>query len=95
MMYAPQPGMMYAQQPGVMMQPGMMAAQPMIMMQQPQFMMMPVNVPAGCPPGLEYLSAIDYVFVKQHTDLLEVVTDIEVANKYKVMNAAGQLVYCA
>lgn len=70
MMYAPQPGMMYAQQPGVMMQPGMMAAQPMIMMQQPQFMMMPVNVPAGCPPGLEYLSAIDYVFVKQHTDLL-------------------------
>lgn len=47
-----------------------MVQAPMGMMVPGGFMMAPVNVPAGCPPGLEYLSMLDYLFVKQHGERL-------------------------
>jgi len=46
-------------------------------------------------PGLEYLTQLDYLFVKQHVELLEVVTGLEGSNRYDLMNKFGQLVYKA
>ncbi|GAB1597817.1 phospholipid scramblase 1-like [Argonauta hians] len=47
------------------------------------------------PPGLEYLSMIDQILVKQQVEILEVVSGFECANKYILVNAVGQQVYFA
>ncbi|CAL8068612.1 unnamed protein product [Calicophoron daubneyi] len=47
----------------------------------------------GCPPGLEYLTQVDHLFVKQKKEILEIVTGIETENRYDVLNALGQTVY--
>lgn len=52
------------------------------------FMAVPMNVPPGTPPGLEYLTALDYLFIKQHVDLIEMVSGFDIANKYKVKNGS-------
>merc|ERR1719450_668096 len=81
----------------------------MPMTQQPQAMgpagaagyggMMPAPqagmVPANCPPGLEYLTQIDQLIVKQKVELLEALTGFETKNKYKIKNSMGQDVYKA
>lgn len=90
-MYIPptMPGMMPQGQmympagPGVPGVPGMM-----------QWMPLPNPIP-GCPPGLEYLSQIDRLLVKQKVELLEAFTGWETSNKYAILNAAGQQVYYA
>jgi len=51
--------------------------------------------PPGCPPGLEYLTMVDQLLVKQKVELLEAITGFETANKYKVQNSLGQDVYMA
>ncbi|KAL3862664.1 hypothetical protein ACJMK2_008618 [Sinanodonta woodiana] len=64
--------------------------------QQPQVQWMTrPQGPPGCPPGLEYLSQIDQLLVKQQVELFELVTGWETANKYKIMNSVGQQVYFA
>nr|XP_022340667.1 phospholipid scramblase 2-like isoform X1 [Crassostrea virginica] len=50
---------------------------------------------AGVPPGLEYLTMVDQLLVKQQIELLEAFTGWETANKYKIMNTQGQQVYFA
>ncbi|XP_048736593.1 phospholipid scramblase 2-like isoform X1 [Ostrea edulis] len=50
---------------------------------------------AGCPPGLEYLTMVDQLLVKQQIELLEAFTGWETANKYKIVNSQGQQVYFA
>ncbi|KAJ3086749.1 Phospholipid scramblase 3 [Quaeritorhiza haematococci] len=70
----------------------------MPVMEQPpmvQFMSIPANVPRDCPAGLEYLSTLDKLMIKQKKETLEIVTDIETENKYKIYNATGQQVYTA
>lgn len=57
-------------------------------------------VPLNCPPGLEYLTMIDQLIIKQRLEMLEAVAGImgyglETANKYKIKNALGQNVYKA
>ena len=57
-----------------------------------------MNIPQGlpiCPPGLEYLSMIDQLLVKQKVELLEVITGWETNNKFTIKNALGQKVYWA
>ncbi|KAI8495013.1 Phospholipid scramblase 3 [Branchiostoma belcheri] len=57
---------------------------------------MPVpQAPPGCPPGLEYMTQIDQLLVKQQVELLEAFTGFETNNKYKIMNSQGQKVYFA
>merc|ERR1719500_2228285 len=51
--------------------------------------------PPGCPPGLHYLTMVDQLLIKQKVEVLEVVTGIETANKYEVLNSMGQHVYKA
>ena len=37
----------------------------------------------NCPVGLEYLLHVDRLFIKQQTEIMEVFTGIETANKYQ------------
>ena len=41
--------------------------------------------PVDCPPGLEYLLQVDQLLVKQQIELIEVISDFEAENKYKVI----------
>ena len=49
----------------------------------------------GVPPGLEYLTMIDELKVKQMVTMLEAFTGWEQNNKYVVSNAASQQVFYA
>lgn len=49
----------------------------------------------NCPLGLEYLTTIDQLLVKQTVELFEVFTGFETNNKYTVKNAMGQNVRIA
>ena len=53
-------------------------------------------VPLNCPPGLEYLTMIDQLIVKQKLEALEAIAGVmdmnfETANKYKIKNVLGQV----
>ncbi|EDW80069.1 uncharacterized protein Dwil_GK24075 [Drosophila willistoni] len=57
-----------------------------------------MNIPTGipnCPRGLEYLTTIDQLLVKQKVELLEAFTGFETNNKFSIKNALGQKVYYA
>ena len=57
-----------------------------------------MSIPAGipnCPRGLEYLTSIDQLLVKQKVELLEAFTGFETNNKFSIKNALGQKVYYA
>ena len=51
--------------------------------------------PPGCPPGLQYLTMVDQLVVKQKVEVFEAFTGFETANKYKVFNSLGQQVFYA
>ncbi|XP_022232441.1 phospholipid scramblase 2 isoform X4 [Drosophila obscura] len=56
------------------------------------------SIPAGipnCPRGLEYLTTVDQLLVKQKVELLEAFTGFETNNKFSIKNALGQKVYYA
>lgn len=84
----PMPEQPVGQQPGY--------GQPQI---QPAFIpggwMPPVEMIPNCPAGLEYLAQIDRLVVKQDVELLEALSGCETANKYKIYNAMGQIMYQA
>lgn len=65
------------------------------MVVQPQQWVAPVEAIPGCPPGLEYLTSLDQILVKQQIELLEMFTGWEQNNKYKIMNNQGQQIYFA
>lgn len=52
-------------------------------------MNIPIGVP-NCPPGLEYLTMIDQLLVKQQIRLAEVLIGFEQNNKFEVKNSLGQ-----
>lgn len=57
-----------------------------------------MNIPLGipnCPPGLEYLTSIDQLLVKQKVELLEAFTGFETNNKFTIKNSLGQKVSVA
>ena len=51
--------------------------------------------PPGCPPGLQYLTMVDQLVVKQKVEVFEAFTGFETANKYQVFNSLGQQVFYA
>uniref|UniRef100_A0A6M2CS89 Phospholipid scramblase n=1 Tax=Rhipicephalus microplus TaxID=6941 RepID=A0A6M2CS89_RHIMP len=58
----------------------------------------PMGVSPGipsCPPGLEYLTAIDQLLVHQKVEILEAFLGFETQNKYTIKNSMGQKVYKA
>lgn len=58
------------------------------------WMIMPAGIP-NCPRGLEYLTTVDQLLVKQKVELLEAFTGFETNNKFSIKNALGQKVYYA
>ncbi|CAF0737922.1 unnamed protein product [Brachionus calyciflorus] len=62
--------------------------QPIVWMQKPQ----PI---AGCPPGLEYLTTLDSLFLKQKVSFLEAFTGWDTNNKYSIHNNQGNQIYFA
>ncbi|XP_037807835.1 phospholipid scramblase 2-like isoform X1 [Lucilia sericata] len=58
------------------------------------WMSIPPGIP-NCPRGLEYLTSIDQLLVKQKVELLEAFTGFETNNKFSIKNALGQKVYYA
>lgn len=59
-----------------------------------QWMQSPQGI-TGIPPGLEYMSALDQIIVKQKIEILELLTGCEMQNKYDVLNSVGQQCYYA
>lgn len=55
----------------------------------------PVLVPAGVPPGLEYLTQIDQILIHQKVELLEAIIGFETNNQYEIKNSLGQKIYSA
>lgn len=52
-----------------------------------------MEVPSGlpnCPPGLEYLTMLDQLLVKQKVNLAQVLVGFEQNNKFVVKNSLGQ-----
>jgi len=56
---------------------------------------MPTNVMPGCPPGLEYLTQLDQVLVHQKVEAFEVLTGIDMNNRFQIKNSLGQQCYYA
>jgi len=55
----------------------------------------PPQLPPNCPPGLQYLTQIDQLLVKQTVEIFEAFTGFETNNKYKVQNSLGQKIFMA
>ena len=53
------------------------------------------SVLISVPRGLEYLTQLDQIVVKQKKELLEILTDFETANKYTIFNSMGQQIFYA
>ncbi|EDW19550.2 phospholipid scramblase 2 isoform X1 [Drosophila mojavensis] len=91
------PGPTGPQQP-IVSQPGMPPAQPHPGMgpggPAGDWMSIPSGIP-NCPRGLEYLTSIDQLLVKQKVELLEAFIGFETNNKFSIKNALGQKVYYA
>lgn len=52
-----------------------------------------MNVPtatAGCPPGLEYLTTLDRLYVEEQVDVVDLFLGFEQNNKYIIKNCFGQ-----
>uniref|UniRef100_A0A8C6SWH9 Phospholipid scramblase n=1 Tax=Neogobius melanostomus TaxID=47308 RepID=A0A8C6SWH9_9GOBI len=49
----------------------------------------------GCPPGLEYLTTVDQLLIKQKVEVVEALVGFESNNKYEVRNTMGQNVFYA
>ncbi|KAM8709924.1 hypothetical protein ACLKA7_016688 [Drosophila subpalustris] len=85
-------------QPPIVTQPGMPPAHPHPGMAPGgpagDWMSIPSGIP-NCPRGLEYLTSIDQLLVKQKVELLEAFTGFETNNKFSIKNALGQKVYYA
>ncbi|PAA91272.1 hypothetical protein BOX15_Mlig009235g1 [Macrostomum lignano] len=70
----------------------MMAMQQQQRQEQP-WMQRP-TVP-NCPSGLEYLTQLDQLLIKQKKEFFEMMSGFEMQNKYVVQNSVGQRVYYA
>ncbi|EDV51295.1 phospholipid scramblase 2 isoform X1 [Drosophila erecta] len=83
-------------QPGqpIVTQPGMRPRIPSRGGTAGDWMSIPTGIP-NCPRGLEYLTTIDQLLVKQKVELLEAFTGFETNNKFIIKNALGQKVYFA
>ncbi|XP_062836450.1 phospholipid scramblase 1-like [Anolis carolinensis] len=49
----------------------------------------------NCPPGLEYLSQLDFLLVHQRIEIVEIITGLETCNRYEIKNNTDQRLYYA
>ncbi|GMT27463.1 hypothetical protein PFISCL1PPCAC_18760, partial [Pristionchus fissidentatus] len=71
----------------IMIQPG--APQPQI-----RWIAVPPSIP-DCPPGLEFLHGLDRIVIRQKQDLIEIITTIEIPNRYAIETPTGEQIYYA
>ncbi|GMS98964.1 hypothetical protein PENTCL1PPCAC_21139, partial [Pristionchus entomophagus] len=79
-------------------QPAMGAAPIVIQPGAPQLQVRWVAVPAsipGCPPGLEFLDGLNKIIIRQKQELIEIVTAIEIPNRYSIETPTGEQIYFA
>lgn len=62
--------------------------------QYQDWMQRPQGLP-GCPPGLEYLTQIDQLLVRQKKECVEIWTDWEERNRYEIRNSLNQMFFFA
>ena len=60
-----------------------------------QWMLPPGGGIPNCPPGLEYLTAVDQLLIHQKVELLEAFVGYESGNKYSIKNSMGQKIFYA
>ncbi|XP_053379769.1 phospholipid scramblase 1-like [Mercenaria mercenaria] len=79
-------------QPALYGQPGQQGAQlpPVVWMPKPT-----AGLSNACPPGLEYLTQVDQILIKQQIEIMELLSNWEAENKYRILNTMGQQVYFA
>ncbi|KAH3719845.1 hypothetical protein DPMN_062729 [Dreissena polymorpha] len=76
----------------VMAQPGALVTRP----PPPPVVWMPKpSGGSGCPPGLEYLTTLDKILLKEEVNYLEMATNFVFENRYRILNDSGQQVYTA
>jgi len=93
----PQGGLVQVQPSGQQYPMGMPIGGPQYQMGPPMLVNptpLPQTIP-GVPPGLEYLTLIDMVFVRQQIEILEVVSGMHMPNKYDIFNIHGELLFRA
>lgn len=93
----PPPGQPYMQgmpPPGQPYMQGIPPPPPGLQNVQQQWVPKPEPI-TGVPPGLEYLTQVDQLLIKQQIELLEAFTGWETANKYKITNTQAQQVFFA
>lgn len=56
---------------------------------------MSIPVGSNCPQGLEYLTVLEQLLVSQKIEKLELLSNFEFENRFKVKNSLGQNVYSA
>lgn len=52
-----------------------------------------MDIPLGmpnCPPGLEYLTSLDQLLIKQKVNITEIFTGLEMNYAFEVKNSLGQ-----
>ncbi len=59
------------------------------------WMEFPTAIPPDCPPGLEYLAALDTILVEQSMELFEIITGSKGRNRFLLMNVHGSQVFYA
>ncbi|GMR51457.1 hypothetical protein PMAYCL1PPCAC_21652, partial [Pristionchus mayeri] len=72
----------------IVIQPG--APQPQVRWVAPPTISIP-----GCPPGLEFLHGLDKVIIRQKQELIEIVTTIEIPNRYAIETPSGEQIFLA
>uniref|UniRef100_UPI00358F470D phospholipid scramblase 2-like n=1 Tax=Myxine glutinosa TaxID=7769 RepID=UPI00358F470D len=77
----------YAPPPGPYEQPQV----PQLMTGLPQWS----NASPKCPPGLEYLTQIDQLLIKQKKEVMEVIFNFHTRNTYEISNSLGQHLWTA
>ncbi|XP_060571302.1 phospholipid scramblase 2-like [Ruditapes philippinarum] len=55
----------------------------------------PATGAPNCPPGLAYLAGIDQILIKQRIELIELISNFEGLNSYRLLNSVGQQIYFA
>ncbi|XP_077864948.1 phospholipid scramblase 1-like [Saccoglossus kowalevskii] len=84
----PQQGHVISKQPGMGQKPN--DDEQIIVSPQDPLILVP-----DCPPGLEYLTQIDQLLVRQKMQVAEICCRCEFSNKYTIYNSMGQQIYKA
>ncbi|CAB3408750.1 unnamed protein product [Caenorhabditis bovis] len=85
----------FQMQPAITVQPGVPLPPGPLVQPQPVAVMPTIQEIPGVPSGLEYLSYIEAILIHQIADILEMVSNWEISNRYVLKNSNGQQAFYA